>query len=247
MNCVVSGIFRCITAMLRWMNVAVAAFGSIRCPLARASSAREEGGISLPSVGLSRRTAGGLHCMTEAVPALGSIRCPLARASPARCHQHEGGIGLPSVGLFRRTAEVLHYMEAAVPAGDRSFRPLAEASFARGRCERSSGFAAGHAMAEREGFEPPIPFERYTHFPGARLRPLGHLSCCSHGCGHRPPFKGGQITKRSFGPPAFRASAGLAGQAVRTVHVKPTSTPHGSVSPFAGPPPPLPVPARTGT
>ena len=31
-------------------------------------------------------------------------------------------------------------------------------------------------MAEREGFEPSIGVT-YTHFPGVRLRPLGHLSC----------------------------------------------------------------------
>ena len=31
-------------------------------------------------------------------------------------------------------------------------------------------------MAEREGFEPSIRFNPYTHFPGVRLQPLGHLS-----------------------------------------------------------------------
>ena len=31
-------------------------------------------------------------------------------------------------------------------------------------------------MAEREGFEPSIPFNGYTPLAGARLRPLGHLS-----------------------------------------------------------------------
>ena len=30
--------------------------------------------------------------------------------------------------------------------------------------------------AERKGFEPSIRIAPYTHFPGARLRPLGHLS-----------------------------------------------------------------------
>ena len=30
--------------------------------------------------------------------------------------------------------------------------------------------------ADREGFEPSIRFEPYTHFPGVRLEPLGHLS-----------------------------------------------------------------------
>ncbi len=30
--------------------------------------------------------------------------------------------------------------------------------------------------AERVGFEPTIPFYRYTRFPIVRLRPLGHLS-----------------------------------------------------------------------
>src|SRR6185369_804948 len=29
---------------------------------------------------------------------------------------------------------------------------------------------------DREGFEPSIRFEPYTHFPGVRLEPLGHLS-----------------------------------------------------------------------
>ena len=34
--------------------------------------------------------------------------------------------------------------------------------------------------AERKGFEPLIPFDRYTHFPGVPLQPLEHLSdCCS--------------------------------------------------------------------
>ena len=31
-------------------------------------------------------------------------------------------------------------------------------------------------MAEREGFEPSNTFWDVTHFPGERLRPLGHLS-----------------------------------------------------------------------
>ena len=31
-------------------------------------------------------------------------------------------------------------------------------------------------MAEREGFEPSIPFKQYTPLAGERLRPLGHLS-----------------------------------------------------------------------
>jgi hypothetical protein len=31
-------------------------------------------------------------------------------------------------------------------------------------------------MAEREGFEPSNTFWGVTHFPGERLRPLGHLS-----------------------------------------------------------------------
>jgi hypothetical protein len=31
-------------------------------------------------------------------------------------------------------------------------------------------------MAEREGFEPSIHLATYTHFPGVRLQPLGHLS-----------------------------------------------------------------------
>ncbi len=31
-------------------------------------------------------------------------------------------------------------------------------------------------LAEREGFEPSIRDEPYTHFPGVRLQPLGHLS-----------------------------------------------------------------------
>ena len=31
-------------------------------------------------------------------------------------------------------------------------------------------------LAEREGFEPSIRFNPYTHFPGVRLQPLGHLS-----------------------------------------------------------------------
>ena len=30
--------------------------------------------------------------------------------------------------------------------------------------------------AERKGFEPLIPFDRYTHFPGVPLQPLEHLS-----------------------------------------------------------------------
>ena len=30
--------------------------------------------------------------------------------------------------------------------------------------------------AERQGFEPWIPFDRYTHFPGVPLQPLKHLS-----------------------------------------------------------------------
>ncbi len=30
-------------------------------------------------------------------------------------------------------------------------------------------------MAEREGFEPTVRF-RYSRFPGARLKPLSHLS-----------------------------------------------------------------------
>jgi hypothetical protein len=32
------------------------------------------------------------------------------------------------------------------------------------------------AKAERQGFEPWIPFDRYTHFPGVPLQPLEHLS-----------------------------------------------------------------------
>ncbi len=31
-------------------------------------------------------------------------------------------------------------------------------------------------MADRAGFEPAIRFDPYTHFPGVRLQPLGHLS-----------------------------------------------------------------------
>ena len=31
-------------------------------------------------------------------------------------------------------------------------------------------------LEERKGFEPLIRFEPYTHFPGVRLQPLGHLS-----------------------------------------------------------------------
>lgn len=34
---------------------------------------------------------------------------------------------------------------------------------------------AHNAMAEREGFEPSVPFE-YTRFPIVLLKPLGHLS-----------------------------------------------------------------------
>ena len=30
--------------------------------------------------------------------------------------------------------------------------------------------------AEGQGFEPWIPFDRYTHFPGVPLQPLEHLS-----------------------------------------------------------------------
>ena len=30
--------------------------------------------------------------------------------------------------------------------------------------------------AEKQGFEPWIPFDRYTHFPGVPLQPLEHLS-----------------------------------------------------------------------
>ncbi len=41
---------------------------------------------------------------------------------------------------------------------------------------RESGRAAsGHEKAERQGFEPWIGVA-YTHFPGVRLQPLGHLS-----------------------------------------------------------------------
>lgn len=31
-------------------------------------------------------------------------------------------------------------------------------------------------QAERKGFEPLIPFDRHTHFPGVPLQPLEHLS-----------------------------------------------------------------------
>ena len=31
-------------------------------------------------------------------------------------------------------------------------------------------------VAERVGFEPTVPFDRYTHFPGEPVQPLLHLS-----------------------------------------------------------------------
>lgn len=31
-------------------------------------------------------------------------------------------------------------------------------------------------LAEKQGFEPWVPFDRYTHFPGVPLKPLEHLS-----------------------------------------------------------------------
>jgi hypothetical protein len=34
-------------------------------------------------------------------------------------------------------------------------------------------------LAEREGFEPSVRFNAYTHFPGVLLKPLGHLSVYS--------------------------------------------------------------------
>lgn len=39
------------------------------------------------------------------------------------------------------------------------------------------------AKAEGEGFEPSIPFDRYTHFPGVPLQPLEHLSFVLPLCG----------------------------------------------------------------
>ena len=40
----------------------------------------------------------------------------------------------------------------------------------------NSFYKLKYGLAERKGFEPSIQIASYTHFPGARLRPLGHLS-----------------------------------------------------------------------
>ena len=42
-------------------------------------------------------------------------------------------------------------------------------------------------MAERQGFEPWIGVT-YTHFPGVRLQPLGHLSVHNYLIGTGPRF-----------------------------------------------------------
>lgn len=44
---------------------------------------------------------------------------------------------------------------------------------------------------EREGFEPPVPIARYTRFPSARHRPLGHLSISSFLASRRCRFRVG--------------------------------------------------------
>ena len=62
-------------------------------------------------------------------------------------------------------------------------------------------------MAEREGFEPSNTFWDVTHFPGERLRPLGHLSTRRKVTGGDP---GDQIYggSASVSPAALLAGAG---------------------------------------
>src|SRR6185312_10258002 len=56
-------------------------------------------------------------------------------------------------------------------------------------------------MAERQGFEPWIPFG-YTRFPSVRLKPLGHLSG-----GRRDFLNLAHSPVRSLAPPALGRSA----------------------------------------
>lgn len=41
---------------------------------------------------------------------------------------------------------------------------------------QTGAFPSLSLSAEKEGFEPSVPFDRYTHFPGVPLKPLEHLS-----------------------------------------------------------------------
>jgi hypothetical protein len=41
---------------------------------------------------------------------------------------------------------------------------------------QTNALACLSLSAEGQGFEPWIPFDRYTHFPGVPLQPLEHLS-----------------------------------------------------------------------
>jgi site-specific DNA recombinase len=41
---------------------------------------------------------------------------------------------------------------------------------------QTDALASLSLSAEKEGFEPSVPFDRYTHFPGVPLKPLEHLS-----------------------------------------------------------------------
>ena len=44
---------------------------------------------------------------------------------------------------------------------------------------QTNALACLSLSAEKQGFEPWIPFDRYTHFPGVPLQPLEHLSVSS--------------------------------------------------------------------
>ena len=51
-------------------------------------------------------------------------------------------------------------------------------------------------MAEREGFEPSIPFVRYTRLAGERLRPLGHLSAMDI---HQVRLREEWVSRKTYG------------------------------------------------
>ena len=62
--------------------------------------------------------------------------------------------------------ELSHRLSQSTPLAGEPLRPLGYFSI---------GLHASMKVAEREGFEPPVPFD-ITSFQDWRLKPLGHLS-----------------------------------------------------------------------